>query len=153
MGVEYAVHEILYARIVVSRSPVTTIRRKDKARECPIAVDLFCGVGGFSLGFEQAGYHVVAAVDAEKKHIDTYLRNFPSCNARCIDLSRVSGERLREKVSIGGQHIDVVFAGPPCQGFSLIGKRLREDPRNLLLYDLARLIAELAPSYFVVENV
>jgi DNA (cytosine-5)-methyltransferase 1 len=153
MGVRYAVRENLSARIVASRTPVNTTRGKDKARERPIAVDLFCGVGGFSLGFEQAGYDVIAAVDAEKRHVDTYLRNFPSCNAQCIDLSFVSGDQLREKVSIGNKHIDVVFAGPPCQGFSLIGKRLREDPRNLLLYELARLIAELAPSYFVVENV
>jgi DNA (cytosine-5)-methyltransferase 1 len=119
----------------------------------PTAIDLFCGVGGFSLGFEQAGYDVIAAVDAEEKHVETYLKNFPSCNARCIDLSIVSGDHLREKASIGNRQIDVVFGGPPCQGFSLIGKRLREDPRNLLLCEFARLIVELAPSYFVVENV
>jgi len=124
-----------------------------KRRKRPVGVDLYCGVGGMSLGFEQAGFDVIAAADSEEKHVDTYLKNFPSCNARRIDLSSVSGNQLRKKFDIGDTHIDVVFAGPPCQGFSLIGKRRIRDPRNLLLYDLARLVVELSPSYFVVENV
>jgi DNA (cytosine-5)-methyltransferase 1 len=119
----------------------------------PTSVDLFCGVGGMSLGFEQAGFEVIAAIDIEQIHVDTYLQNFPSCQVRCLDLSAVSGMAIRKETGICGAHVDVVFAGSPCQGFSLIGKRLLEDPRNLLLYDLARLITELMPSYFVVENV
>jgi DNA (cytosine-5)-methyltransferase 1 len=119
----------------------------------PTSVDLFCGVGGMSLGFEQAGFEVIAAIDIEQIHVDTYLQNFPSCQVRCLDLSAVSGAAIRKETGICGAHVDVVFAGSPCQGFSLIGKRLLEDPRNLLLYDLARLITELMPSYFVVENV
>lgn len=122
-------------------------------RNRPVGVDLYCGVGGMSLGIEQAGFDVVAAVDAEKIHVDTYLKNFPSCNAQCVDLSGVSGEELRARTNIGNRHIDLVFAGPPCQGFSTIGKRQRGDPRNRLLYHLARLIVEFSPSYFVVENV
>jgi DNA (cytosine-5)-methyltransferase 1 len=119
----------------------------------PTGVDLFSGVGGMSLGFEQAGFEVIAAVDIEQIHVNTYLQNFPSCQVRCMDLSGVSGTAIRKETGIGTAHLDVVLAGSPCQGFSLIGKRLREDPRNLLLYDLARLITELMPSYFVVENV
>jgi DNA (cytosine-5)-methyltransferase 1 len=122
-----------------------------KAR--PIGVDLFCGVGGMSLGFEQAGFDVVVAVDVEKIHLETYSKNFPDCKIWCADLSSVSGTELRTQTGIGDRSIDVVFAGPPCQGFSLIGKRIRDDPRNLLLYDLARLVGELSPSYFVMENV
>jgi DNA (cytosine-5)-methyltransferase 1 len=119
----------------------------------PVALDLFCGVGGMSLGFEQAGFDVTAAVDAEKIHVETYSKNFPFSTARCLDLSSVSGKELRKKTGIGNKSIDALFAGPPCQGFSLMGRRLRGDPRNLLLYDLARLIVEISPSYFVVENV
>lgn len=119
----------------------------------PTGADLFCGVGGMSLGFEQAGFDVIAAADLEQIHVDAYLENFPSCRARCMDLSGASAAQIRRETGIGATHLDALFAGPPCQGFSLIGKRLREDPRNLLLYDLARLIGELAPSYFVVENV
>ena len=116
-------------------------------------MDLFCGAGGMSLGFEQAGFEVIAAIDIEQIHVDTHRENFPSCQVRCMDLSAVSGTAIRKETGIGTAHVDVVLAGSPCQGFSLIGKRLLEDPRNLLLYDLVRLIAELMPSYFVVENV
>jgi DNA (cytosine-5)-methyltransferase 1 len=122
-------------------------------RKRPVGVDLFCCAGGMSLGFEQAGFEVVAAADIEKIHAEVHKENFPDCEVWCGDLSLVSGEQLREKVGLVGQKIDVIFAGPPCQGFSLIGKRMNEDPRNLLLFDLARLIADLAPNYFVVENV
>ena len=124
-----------------------------KKRKRPIGIDLFCCAGGMSLGFEQAGFEVVAAVDIEERHTEVHKKNFPNCAVWCGDLSSVSGDQLREKASIGDKKIDVVFAGPPCQGFSLIGKRLSEDPRNLLLFDLARLIVELSPDYFVVENV
>lgn len=124
-----------------------------KKRNRPVGVDLCCGVGGMSLGFEQAGFNVIAAADIEKIHVETYLKNFPRCNARCIDLSGLSGDELRERTDIGDRQIDLVFAGAPCQGFSLIGRRLQGDPRNRLLSDLAQLIAELSPSYFVLENV
>lgn len=106
-----------------------------------------------SLGFEQAGFDVIAAADAEQIHVDTYSKNFPRCSARCLDLSSASGKQIKNEAGIQGRQIDVVFAGPPCQGFSVIGKRRRGDPRNLLLRDLARLIGQLRPAYFVVENV
>jgi len=105
------------------------------------------------LGFEQAGFNVIAAVDIEKINIETHKKNFPACDTWCADLSLASGDQIREKTSIGDRQIDVAFAGPPCQGFSLIGKRAPGDPRNLLLIHLARLLAELSPSYWVVENV
>jgi len=121
--------------------------------EASVGVDLFCGAGGMSLGFHQAGFEVIAAVDAEKIHLDTYSKNFPNCGTWQADLGSVSGAQLRKETGVGNKQIAVVFGGPPCQGFSLIGKRLLDDPRNLLLLDMARLIAELSPSYFVVENV
>lgn len=150
-GGSSAVRISLSANNAVSKDPVDITKNLPRNRF--VSADLFSGVGGFSLGFEQAGFDVIAAADAEKTHVDAYLRNFPSCNAQCIDLSSTSGAELREKTGIGDRRLDVVMAGPPCQGFSLMGKRLREDPRNLLLYDLARLLIELSPSYFVVENV
>jgi DNA (cytosine-5)-methyltransferase 1 len=124
-----------------------------KKRARLAAVDLYCGVGGMSLGFEQAGFDVVAAADIEQIHVDTFLQNFPTCKARRIDLTSVSGRQFRRMTGIANKQIDVVFGGPPCQGFSLIGRRNRSDPRNLNLHHLARLIAELSASYFVVENV
>ena len=124
-----------------------------KVARRPVAVDLYCGVGGMSLGMKQAGFEVVAAFDAERIHIDTYLKNFPSCDARCVDLSKVSGKQLRAQTKIGKKPVALLFGGPPCQGFSTIGRRLPRDPRNRLLQHFARLVGELSPSYFVVENV
>jgi DNA (cytosine-5)-methyltransferase 1 len=119
----------------------------------PTAVHLYSGVGGMSLGFEQAGFNIAAAVDIEQNNVETHKKNFPECNSWQADLSLASGDQIRKETEIGDKRIDVLFAGPPCQGFSLIGKREQNDPRNLLIVDLARLISELNPSYFVVENV
>lgn len=119
----------------------------------PTGVDLYCGVGGMSLGFEQAGFDVLAAFDADPIHVAAHQKNFPHCKTRRADLAKTSGDDIRRQGGLGEKSIDVVFAGPPCQGFSLIGKRLRDDPRNFLLLELARLIGELSPSYFVAENV
>jgi DNA (cytosine-5)-methyltransferase 1 len=119
----------------------------------PTGADLYCGVGGMSLGFEQAGFNVIAAADIEKVNVATHSLNFPECKTWCADLSTASGTQFRKETGIGDRHIDALFSGPPCQGFSLIGKRSHEDPRNLLVYEFARLIGELLPSYFVMENV
>jgi len=119
----------------------------------PTAADLCCGVGGMSLGFEQAGFNVIAAADIEKVNVATHSLNFPECKTWCTDISSASGTQFRKETDIGDRHISALFSGPPCQGFSLIGKRRQEDPRNLLVYEFARLIGELLPSYFVMENV
>src|SRR5260370_9399510 len=119
----------------------------------PTGVDLYCGVGGMSLGFEQAGFNVIAAEDIEKINVAAHSTNFPECKTWCTDLSSASGTQFRKETCIGDTHIDALFSGPPCQGFSLIGKRSQEDPRNLLVYEFVRLVGELLPSYFVMENV
>lgn len=120
----------------------------------PVGVDLFCGAGGMSLGFEQAGFDVVAAFDANKIAVDSYALNFPTTKAIQADLTKLSGSDLRKKAGLGDKDtIDVLFGGPPCQGFSLIGRRDVDDPRNLLLYEFARFVRELRPRYFVMENV
>ena len=122
-------------------------------RARPIGVDLFCGAGGMSLGFEQAGFDIVAAVDVDPVHIATHQRNFPACTSIIADLSSLSGDDLRVDAELGDREIDVIFGGPPCGGFSIIGKRRVDDPRNGLLGHFARLVGELRPRYFVVENV
>ena len=119
----------------------------------PIGIDFFCGVGGMSLGFEQAGVEVVAAFDSETRHVQTYLANFPNGKAYVLDLSKASGKDIRRFAGIGNRTIDVLFGGPPCQGFSVGGRRDLGDPRNSLILHFARLIRELRPRYFVVENV
>src|ERR1700675_3376818 len=134
------------ARVAASIAPVNISNAQSMLRNCLIGVDLFAGVGGMTLGFQQAGFNVVAAIDIEKINIETHKTNFPECRTWCTDLAKTSGEQIRKETGLKNKHIDVAFAGPPCQGFSLIGKRSRRDPRNLLLLELPRLIVELAPS-------
>lgn len=119
----------------------------------PIAIDLFAGAGGMSLGFEQAGFDVIAAVEHDPIHCATHEFNFPDCATICRSIQGVSGNELGSLAENRGGAIDVVFGGPPCQGFSLIGKRATEDPRNRLVLEFVRLVAETATKYFVFENV
>jgi DNA (cytosine-5)-methyltransferase 1 len=119
----------------------------------PVAVDLFSGAGGLSLGFEQAGFDVVAAVELDPVHAATHKFNFPNCATLCQDISNVSGDDVREFAQLGTRKVDVVFGGAPCQGFSLIGHRAMEDPRNALVAQFVRMVCELDARYFVFENV
>ena len=118
-----------------------------------VAIDLFCGAGGMSLGFEQAGFAVVAAVDNDPIHLAAYRKNFPDTQTLRGDLALLTGEELRRSLGLGRKHIDVVFGGSPCQGFSNMGKHHADDPRSELLLHFARLVRQLRPTYFVLENV
>lgn len=119
----------------------------------PIAVDLFAGAGGLSLGFEQAGFDIMASVEIDPIHCSAHKYNFPMCKTICRSVVDVTGEYVREVSGIGEKEIDVVIGGAPCQGFSLIGKRALDDDRNKLVYHYVRLVLELKPKYFVFENV
>jgi DNA (cytosine-5)-methyltransferase 1 len=119
----------------------------------PIAVDLFSGAGGLSLGFEQAGFDVVAALEVDPVHAAVHAFNFPECATICRDISKVSGAEIRTAAEIGRRKVDVVFGGAPCQGFSLIGQRALDDPRNALVRQFMRIVRELDADYFVFENV
>lgn len=119
----------------------------------PLGVDLFAGAGGLSLSFEQAGFDVIAAVEIDPIHCAVHEFNLPNCAVIPKSISLVSGDEIRQQAGIGKRKIDVVFGGAPCQGFSLIGHRILEDPRNHLVRDFVRIISELKPAYFVFENV
>lgn len=119
----------------------------------PIAVDLFAGAGGMTLGFEQSGFDVLAAVEIDPIHCAVHRFNFPHWTVICQSVAEISGMEIRQLSAIKDQEIDVVFGGSPCQGFSLIGKRALDDPRNSLLFHFLRLVKELQPKYFVLENV
>lgn len=119
----------------------------------PIALDLFAGCGGFSLGFEQAGFDVVAAVEIDPIHCATHQYNFPYCSVICKNITTVTGAEFRSLSAIGNNEIDVVFGGSPYQKFSIIGKRNLDDFRNNLVKQFIRLVLELQPKYFVFENV
>ena len=114
-----------------------------------IGVDLFAGAGGLGLGFEQAGFDIVAAVEIDPIHCAVHAYNFPQCAMLSRSVIGLTGEEIRKRAGIGRRHIDVVFGGAPCQGFSLIGHRMLDDPRNSLVREFVRIVAELRPSYFV----
>jgi DNA (cytosine-5)-methyltransferase 1 len=124
-----------------------------KTQKRPIAIDLFAGAGGMTLGFEQAGFDVLAAVEIDPIHCATHEYNFPFWKVFCQGIETLTGLEIRQDSDIGNREIDVVFGGPPCQGFSLMGKRAFDDPRNSLMFHFIRLVDELQPKYFVLENV
>ena len=119
----------------------------------PIAIDLFSGVGGMSLGFEQAGFDIVAAVDIDPVHCAVHKYNFPYTKIFARSIETVSGKEILEKIGGEQVQVDCVFGGAPCQGFSLIGQRALDDPRNRLIREFVRVVAEIEPRTFVFENV
>ena len=119
----------------------------------PIAIDLFSGAGGMSLGFEQAGFDVAAAVEIDPIHCAVHEFNFPETAVISRSVVGLSAAEIRIRAKIGMQPIDCVFGGPPCQGFSMIGHRALDDPRNRLVLEFVRLVSELEAKSFVFENV
>ncbi|MHC2318841.1 DNA (cytosine-5)-methyltransferase 1 [Bradyrhizobium diazoefficiens] len=119
----------------------------------PLGIDLFAGAGGMSLGFEQAGFDIVAAVEIDPVHAAVHEFNFPRCATIAESVSNLTGAEIRRRAKIGNRPVDVVFGGAPCQGFSMIGQRALDDPRNALVRDFVRIVTELEARYFVFENV
>ncbi len=180
-----------------------------RARRRPTGIDLFCGAGGFSLGFMDAGFEVLAGLDNEPDCMQTYLHNLGSypCEIHYVtpedrkraerwfqrqlardkseaglfvmrtsgsgvmrhrpdlppvrhfflgDARRITGQQILDGVGMKAGEVDVVFGGPPCQGFSLMNKNRRQnvmDPRNSLVFEFARLVLEIRPKAMVMENV
>jgi DNA (cytosine-5)-methyltransferase 1 len=114
----------------------------------PKVLDLFCGVGGFSLGMEQAGFDVVGAVEYDPQHAGTHLYNFPLTTTYCKSVSDFTRHDLPTEIEI-----DVIIGGPPCQGFSQGGLRNVNDSRNNLILEFMRVVEQMQPKYFVIENV
>ena len=119
----------------------------------PIVIDLFCGAGGFSEGFRQAGYKIACGIDIKKDCCETYKHNFTEANFINKDIREISSEEILSTCSLNVGEIDVIIGGPPCQGFSHAGKRMVEDPRNVLFKEFVRIVNEIKPKYFVMENV
>jgi len=174
-------------------------------KQRPTAIDFFCGCGGISLGFIQAGFEIVAAVDYDEKALTTYMVNLgsypinihyiddsdkdrlnkflmrqmkedksgkihraftsgsgwirsepdapPVKNIWMGDVRKLSGKQILDELGMEPGEIDCVAGGPPCQGFSTAGKREVMDPRNSLIFEYARLILEIQPKTFMMENV
>lgn len=113
-------------------------------------VDLFCGCGGFSLGAHNAGFDVAAAFDNDATLTSSFAQNFPGTRLYMRDVAKLDGSDIRKLV---GRPITGIFGGPPCQGFSDIGRRDARDPRRKLLAHFFRIVSEIRPLFFVMENV
>ena len=135
-------------------------------------IDLFAAPGGMSLGFEMAGFKSIAAVDVDERGMMTYSQNFPEAEAMVADVRKLASDELMRRAGISGGEVDVIIGGPPCQGFSTIGRvkiaslvkegvwnlrnsnpRFIDDPRNVLYREFVRIVKDLKPAFFVMENV
>ncbi len=118
----------------------------------PKGIALFAGCGGYSQGLKSAGYNVVGFAEIAESARNIYLANFPDTELLGTDVSKISNDEVENWKHKFGE-IDILFGGPPCQGFSLAGKRNIEDPRNILFLHFARIAAHLKPKVVLLENV
>jgi len=136
-------------------------------------IDLFAAPGGLSLGFEMSGFEVLAGVDIDPKGMETYKYNFPKAKAIVKDIRKLESRELMEIAEVSEGQVDVIIGGPPCQGFSTIGRvkiaslvregkwnhlkiahpRFIDDPRNVLYKEFMRVVRDLKPLFVVMENV
>ena len=115
-------------------------------------MDLFCGCGGLSKGFIDAGFNVVLGIDNDDAALQTFLHNHPNAAAMNLDLSNNEAFNLIDKELLD-KSVDVIVAGPPCQGFSLSGPRNFDDDRNKLYLAVIEAVKRYKPKAFVIENV
>lgn len=116
-------------------------------------IDLYSGVGGLSLGATKSNFDVACAVEIEQRISDSHKRNFPNTQHLPLSVSDLTGKSLLKKAKLGNTELAGLIGGPPCQGFSIIGKRKPLDERNNLFLDFFRLAEQTKPVFFLAENV
>lgn len=117
-------------------------------------IDLFCGAGGLSLGFENAGFKNIFALDNNEEAYKTYRKNFKNNKLINDDIKNISNDEFLRLVN--NRKVDVIIGGPPCQGFSIagnIGRKFIDDSRNSLFKEFVRVVELIQPKMFVMENV
>lgn len=117
-------------------------------------MDLFAGAGGMSLGFDNAGFKNLLAVEFNKDFAETYKKNFPRHNLIVDDIKNVTEKQIYDIIK--NEKVDVIIGGPPCQGFSIagnIGRNFIDDDRNRLFKEFVRFVKIIKPKVFVLENV
>ncbi|WP_083468451.1 DNA cytosine methyltransferase [Stenotrophomonas pictorum] len=119
----------------------------------PTVIDLFSGVGGLSLGAARAGFRVAGSVEIDPIAAAYHALNFPSTHHIQQDVGDLDGRELLRACGVKEGSLGGLIGGPPCQGFSVIGKKNSGDPRNLLFGRFFQLVAEMDPAFFVAENV
>jgi len=117
-------------------------------------IDLFCGCGGMTKGLTDSGLNVIAGIDIWDKAVESYNRNY-NHKAYCADLTQLSPEKFNEFLlnNKNNKNIDILVGGPPCQSFSIAGKRDKNDPRNALFMEYVKYLDYFKPKAFIMENV
>jgi DNA (cytosine-5)-methyltransferase 1 len=114
-------------------------------------IDVFSGCGGLSYGLEQAGMKCLLGIDFDKDAIESFKLNHKDAESYCGDVKNLTAKKIRDL--IGNQRVDFVVGGPPCQGFSTVGRGVSDDPRNFLFMEFVRIVKEVNPKGIVIENV
>lgn len=114
-------------------------------------IDLFAGAGGLSCGFQMAGHKIILGVDCDRDSCKTFTENHPNSKCLAKDIREISEVEIKH--IIGKKRIDVVIGGPPCQGFSISGKRVSSDPRNKLYLQFFKIVDLVKPKAILIENV
>jgi len=124
--------------------------RTNQSTAKPTVIDLFSGCGGLSYGLEDAGFEVLLGIDNWEPSLKTFKHNHPVAEVMCADISHVTADKIK---NITQRQVDIIVGGPPCQGFSLSGPRNFYDDRNKLYLEYIRLVKEIGPKAFIIENV
>jgi DNA (cytosine-5)-methyltransferase 1 len=126
---------------------------QEKSDNAPTVISTFAGCGGSSLGYSMAGFRELLAVEWDDNAVETFKLNFPDITVYHGDIAKISVEQVLEMTRLKPGKLDVFDASPPCQGFSVQGKRRFADSRNQLFQEFVRLLRGLQPKVFVMENV
>lgn len=141
--------EIKNKNLISNNQKSNTENKKMENKKMNV-LDLFCGCGGFTKGLEDAGLNVIAGIDHWNPAVESYKKNFDHI---CLekDLTTYTPEKFSEETGI--KDIDLLVGGPPCQGFSMAGKRDKKDPRNSLFMEYVKYLNYFKPKMFIMENV
>jgi len=129
---------------------------ESEGKRQPIGIDLFSGAGGLSLGFEDAGFRIIYALEKDKYAAETYGRNRSGeATVDVTDILEMQPESILQKLGVCSGDLDVVLGGPPCQGFSIANMQTRtmDNPLNQLVFTFWDFVKQSMPKWFVMENV
>lgn len=137
-----------------SKDNIYALRRPAARRAAaPSAIDLFCGAGGITLGLINAGFDVRLCSDIDAACARTHQRNFPHIPFLHADIATLPSQKIAKAAGVRRGELDLLIGGPPCQGFSILGQRQLNDPRNQLFMEFLRVAADLRPKAVIIENV
>lgn len=145
--------ELINTEHMRDKTKITSIQSDvEQTFETLNVIDLFCGCGGMSKGLTDAGLNVIVGIDIWDKAVENYNKNFEH-KAYCEDLTKLTPMQFNELYNKNNKTIDILVGGPPCQSFSIAGKRDKDDPRNALFMEYVKYLDYFKPKAFIMENV